>query len=88
QGKGSAYNFMLVLQRMADPFLADTVPDIYINFLAITRFHQYLDLKMRRGHAHNIDVALPGETKRPYPNRPKGFVGILCTACPERGVNM
>ncbi|KAJ7860695.1 hypothetical protein B0H14DRAFT_2350506, partial [Mycena olivaceomarginata] len=26
QGKGSAYNFMHVLQQMADPFFGDAVP--------------------------------------------------------------
>ncbi|KAJ7718416.1 hypothetical protein DFH07DRAFT_761554 [Mycena maculata] len=88
QGKGSAYNFVRVLQRMADPFFAGAVPDIYINFLAITRFHQNLDIIMRRGHAHGLDVPLPGEAKRPYPNRPIEFRGVLCAACPERGVNM
>ncbi|KAJ7220754.1 hypothetical protein GGX14DRAFT_354197, partial [Mycena pura] len=88
QGKGSAYNFVHVLQRMADPFFEDAVPDIYVNFLAITRFHQYLDIIMRRGHAHGLDAPLPGETTRPYPNRPQEFLGILCAACPERGVNM
>ncbi|KAJ7201539.1 hypothetical protein GGX14DRAFT_571190 [Mycena pura] len=88
QGKGSAYNFVHVLQRMADPFFAGAVPDIYTNFLAITRFHQYLDLLMQRGHAHGADVPLPGEADRPYPNRPIGFLGMQCAACPERGVNM
>ncbi|KAJ7506195.1 hypothetical protein B0H11DRAFT_1707377 [Mycena galericulata] len=88
QGKGSAYNFVLVLQRMADPFFAGSVPDIYINFLAITRFHQHLDIIMRRGHAHGLDEPLPGEANRPYPNRPIGFLGVLCAACPEKGVNM
>ncbi|KAJ7202505.1 hypothetical protein GGX14DRAFT_352357 [Mycena pura] len=88
QGKGSAYNFVLVLQRLADPFFADSVPDIYINFLAITRFHRYLDIIMRRGHAHRLDDPLPGERDRPYPNRPVGFLGLQCAACPERGVNM
>ncbi|KAF8185771.1 hypothetical protein K438DRAFT_1836272 [Mycena galopus ATCC 62051] len=29
---------------MADPFFEDAVPDIYTNFLAITRFHQHLDV--------------------------------------------
>ncbi|KAK6971737.1 CxC2 domain-containing protein [Favolaschia claudopus] len=88
QGKGSAYNFVLVLQRLSDPFFADGVPDIYTNFLAITRFHQDLDITMRRGYAHGIDQALPGETHRAYPNRPVGFLGLQCAACPERGVNM
>ncbi|KAJ7438689.1 hypothetical protein B0H11DRAFT_2254501 [Mycena galericulata] len=88
QGKGSAYNFVLVLQRMADPFFAGSVPDIYINFLAITRFHEHLDIIMRRGHAHGLDDPLPGEADRPYPNRPIGFLGVLCAACPEKGVNM
>ncbi|KAJ7654773.1 hypothetical protein B0H17DRAFT_1214249 [Mycena rosella] len=88
QGKGSAYNFVLVLQRMADPFFAGAVPDIYHNFLAITRFHQHLELIMACGYAHGLDVALPGEADRPYPNRPSRYLGIQCAACPERGVNM
>ncbi|KAJ7195168.1 hypothetical protein B0H12DRAFT_1245628 [Mycena haematopus] len=88
QGKGSAYNFVHVLQRMADPYFADTVPDIYKNFLAITRFHGHLDIVMRRGHAHGVDVPLAGKQSRPYPNRPIGYLGLQCAACPERGVNM
>ncbi|KAJ7215080.1 hypothetical protein GGX14DRAFT_392335 [Mycena pura] len=88
QGKGSAYNFVLVLQRLADPFFAASVPDIYANFLAITRLHQHLDIMMRRGYAHGVETPLPGETDRPYPNRPIGYLGLQCAACPERGVNM
>ncbi|KAJ7479034.1 hypothetical protein FB451DRAFT_1450747 [Mycena latifolia] len=87
QGKGSAYNFVLVLQRMADPFFAGAVPDIYANFLAITRFYEKLQITMERGQAHRVDVPLPGEADRSYPNRPEGFLGILCAACPERGVD-
>ncbi|KAJ7860564.1 hypothetical protein B0H14DRAFT_3622269 [Mycena olivaceomarginata] len=59
QGKGSAYNFVLVLQRMADPFFAGAVPDIYANFLAITRFYENLQITIERGEAHGLDVALP-----------------------------
>ncbi|KAJ6631085.1 hypothetical protein B0H10DRAFT_2207466 [Mycena sp. CBHHK59/15] len=88
QGKGSAYDFVCVLQRKADPFFAGAVPDIYINFLPVSRFHQYLEVVMRRGQAHGVDVPLPGELNRPYPNRPIGFLGLNCGACPERGVNM
>ncbi|KAJ7290759.1 hypothetical protein C8J57DRAFT_1612009 [Mycena rebaudengoi] len=88
QGKGSAYNFVLVLQRMADPFFAGSVPVIYANFLAITRFQQELDITMHRGHAHGVEVPLAGEVGRPYPNRPIGYLGLQCAACPERGVNM
>ncbi|KAJ7861145.1 hypothetical protein B0H14DRAFT_3620009 [Mycena olivaceomarginata] len=77
QGKGSAYNFVLVLQRMADPFFAGAVPDIYTNFLAITRFYENLLITIERGEAHGLDVALPGEVDRPYPNRPKGFLGVI-----------
>ncbi|KAJ7479807.1 hypothetical protein FB451DRAFT_1449139 [Mycena latifolia] len=88
QGKGSAYNFVLVLQRLADPFFAGSVPDVYANFLAITRYHQKLDIVMRRGYAHGVETPLPGETDRPYPNRPIGYLGLQCAACPERGVNM
>ncbi|KAJ6632041.1 hypothetical protein B0H10DRAFT_1937760 [Mycena sp. CBHHK59/15] len=74
QGKGSAYSFVHVLQRMADPFFAGSVPD--------------LDIVMRCGYAHDIEEALPGEADRPYPNRPPGYLGLQCEACPERGVNM
>ncbi|KAJ6603684.1 hypothetical protein B0H10DRAFT_2229737 [Mycena sp. CBHHK59/15] len=88
QGKGSAYNFVHVLRRMADPIFAGSVPDIYPNFLAITRFYEYLDIIIQSGHAHGVDVHLPGEVDRPYPNRPRGFLGAICAACPERGVNM
>ncbi|KAJ7791085.1 hypothetical protein B0H14DRAFT_2395978 [Mycena olivaceomarginata] len=88
QGKGSAYNFIHVLQRMADPFFAGAVPDIYANFLAITRFHQHLSVIMQRGHAHRDDVPLPGEADCPYPNCAIGYLGMQCAACPERGVNM
>ncbi|KAJ6619747.1 hypothetical protein B0H10DRAFT_1946569 [Mycena sp. CBHHK59/15] len=88
QGKGSAYNFVHVLQRMADPFFVGSVPDIYIKFLVITRFHEHLGIVMRRGHAHRVDELLPGEVDCPYPNRPIGYLGLQCGACPEHGVNM
>ncbi|KAJ6632013.1 hypothetical protein B0H10DRAFT_2206416 [Mycena sp. CBHHK59/15] len=88
QGKGSAYNFVHVLRRMADPIFAGSVPDIYTNFLAISRFYEYLGMIIQSGHAHEVDVPLPGEMDCPYPNRPNGFLGAICAACPERGVNM
>ncbi|KAJ7016044.1 hypothetical protein C8F04DRAFT_1283056 [Mycena alexandri] len=88
RGKSSAYNFALVLQRMTDSFFGDSVPDIYDSLLLVSRFHQYLDILIRRGHAHDVDVPLPGEADRPYPNRPIGYLGMQCAACPERGVNM
>ncbi|KAJ7604351.1 hypothetical protein DFH06DRAFT_1349486 [Mycena polygramma] len=88
QGKSSAYNFVLVLQRLADPHFEDSVPDIYANFLIVTRFHQDLDILMRRGSAHGVDEPLSGESDRPYPHRPVGYMGLQCAACPERGVNM
>ncbi|KAJ6528322.1 hypothetical protein DFH09DRAFT_1327724 [Mycena vulgaris] len=92
QGKGSAYNFVHVLQRMADPFFADSVPRVFRRYtptsLLITRFYEKLDLIMRRGHAHRPNDPLPGEIGRPYPNRPTDFLGLVCAACPERGVNM
>jgi hypothetical protein len=43
---------------------------------------------MKRGFAYDIEVALPGKSARPYPNRPRGYLGLNCVACPERGVNM
>ncbi|KAJ7811708.1 hypothetical protein B0H13DRAFT_2383723 [Mycena leptocephala] len=74
--------------RMADPFFAGAVPDIYGNFLAISRFYESLQITIERGEAHGLDIPLPGEVDRPYPNRPPGFLGVNCAACPERGVNM
>jgi hypothetical protein len=105
QGKGSAYNFVLVLQRMADPFFAGAVPvreqssgniasmliwfqDIYGNFLAISRLYEHLQIIIEHGEAHGLDTPISGEVDRPYPNRPEGFLGVNCAACPERGVNM
>ncbi|KAJ7020730.1 hypothetical protein C8F04DRAFT_1274647 [Mycena alexandri] len=88
QGKGSAYNFVLVLQRQADPFFAGGVPDISKNFLAVTRFYEFLQVTMESGEAHGLDSPLPNEVGVPYPNRPPGFLGTNCAACPERGVNM
>ncbi|KAF8203388.1 hypothetical protein K438DRAFT_1964862 [Mycena galopus ATCC 62051] len=73
---------------MADPFFEDSVPDILANFLAITPFHQHLETIIRCGHAHGLDDPLLGEADRPYPNRPLGYLGVQCAACPERGVNM
>ncbi|KAJ7690849.1 hypothetical protein B0H17DRAFT_1201429 [Mycena rosella] len=88
QGKGSAYNFVHVLRRMADPFFMGSVLDIYINFIVVTRFHQHLDIILKRSYAHMPDDALPGEVECPYPNRLIGYLGLQCAACPERGVNM
>ncbi|KAJ6614049.1 hypothetical protein B0H10DRAFT_2436175 [Mycena sp. CBHHK59/15] len=88
QGKGSTYNFVLVLQRMADPFFASAVPDIYANFLAITRFYESLQITIESGQAHGLDIPLPREVGLPYPHRPTGYLGAICAACPEPGVNM
>nr|GAT45459.1 predicted protein [Mycena chlorophos] len=89
QGKGSAQNFVKVLERLADPFFASSsLPDIYNNFLVVSRFHSHLDIILRRGHAHDLDSPIPGEADRAYPNRPVGFLGLICGACPEVGVNM
>ncbi|KAJ7767329.1 hypothetical protein B0H16DRAFT_1789544 [Mycena metata] len=88
QGKGSAYNFVLVLQRLADPYFAGAVPDIYSNFLAITRFYEYLQIVIESGQAFNLDLPVSGEAGVPYPHRPSKFLGVNCGACPEPGVNM
>ncbi|KAJ6545123.1 hypothetical protein B0H10DRAFT_1853034 [Mycena sp. CBHHK59/15] len=89
QGKGSTYNFVHVLRCMADPIFAGSKSqDIYANFLAITQFYEYLGIIIQTGRAHEVDVPLPGKADRPYPNRPKGFLGAICVVCPERGMNM
>ncbi|KAF8146804.1 hypothetical protein K438DRAFT_2091821 [Mycena galopus ATCC 62051] len=92
QEKGSAYNFVHVLATHGGSHFCSLSPDIsqdiYPNFVAITQCPEYLDIVIQSGHAHGVDVHLPGEVDRLYPNRPKGFLGAICTACPERGVNM
>ncbi|KAJ7738920.1 hypothetical protein B0H14DRAFT_2638390 [Mycena olivaceomarginata] len=67
---------------------ATGVPDIYKNFLAITRFYEKMQIIIESGEAHSLDIPLTGEVGLPYPNRPKGFLGLVCTAHPEPGVNM
>ncbi|KAJ7895125.1 hypothetical protein B0H13DRAFT_2339007 [Mycena leptocephala] len=51
-------------------------------------FYEHLQIMIERGEAHGLDTPIPGEVNRPYPNRPEGFLGVNCAACPERGVNM
>ncbi|KAJ7042737.1 hypothetical protein C8F04DRAFT_1251555 [Mycena alexandri] len=75
QGKGSAYNF--VQFRTFTP-----------TFSQLPRFYEYLEIKIQSGQAFGLDSPVPGEETRPYPNRPEGYLGVNCAACPERGVNM
>ncbi|KAJ7016243.1 hypothetical protein C8F04DRAFT_1282092 [Mycena alexandri] len=84
---GTGYTFGVLDDRLID-FFAGGVPDIYKNFLAITRFYEDLQIILECGEAHGLDIPLPNEVKVPYPNRPPGFRGLNCAACPERGVNM
>ncbi|KAJ6603012.1 hypothetical protein B0H10DRAFT_2440650 [Mycena sp. CBHHK59/15] len=70
QGKGSAYNFVHVLRCMADPIFAGSVPDIYANFLAITRFYEYLGIIIQTGHTHEVDVPLPSKADQRGVNMP------------------
>ncbi|KAJ6448174.1 hypothetical protein C8R47DRAFT_1085076 [Mycena vitilis] len=87
QGTGSAYDFVHVLRRTADPIFAGSVPDIYINFLP-----RHLPVLRIPGDGYakractRRDVPLLDEADRPYPHRPEGFLGAICAACPERGV--
>lgn len=64
------------------------VQDIYSNFLAITRFYEYLQIVIESGQAFNLDLPVSGEAGVPYPHRPSKFLGVNCGACPEPGVNM
>ncbi|KAJ7789424.1 hypothetical protein B0H14DRAFT_2627257 [Mycena olivaceomarginata] len=70
---------------LADPNFANRVPDIYKNFLAITRFYENIQIIIESGEGHGLDIPLAGKVGRPYPNRPKGFLGLVCAACPEPG---
>ncbi|KAJ7059722.1 hypothetical protein C8F01DRAFT_1059095 [Mycena amicta] len=88
QGHLSLYDFVRILQRLADPWIPTSVPDVSKWFDNITRFFQYLDTKLARGQKHGADDILPGETERAYPHRPIGYLGTVCAACPEPGVNM
>ncbi|KAJ7030527.1 hypothetical protein C8F04DRAFT_1367117 [Mycena alexandri] len=75
-------------RRQADRFFAGGVPDIYKNFLVIMCFYEFLQIIVESGEAHGLDDPLPKEVDVPYPNRPPGFLGVNCAACPEPGVNM
>ncbi|KAJ7027260.1 hypothetical protein C8F04DRAFT_1189696 [Mycena alexandri] len=81
-GTGYTIPFLLV------QFWWVVVDNIYANFLVISRFYEYLQMVIQSGHALDVDVPLLGKSDRPYPNRPNGFLGSICAACPERGVNM
>ncbi|KAF8147086.1 hypothetical protein K438DRAFT_1780295 [Mycena galopus ATCC 62051] len=48
QDKGSLYDFLHVLQRLADPFFAGAVPDLKKYFGNIVRYYHLLDIKLRR----------------------------------------
>ncbi|KAJ6607264.1 hypothetical protein B0H10DRAFT_2228015 [Mycena sp. CBHHK59/15] len=59
--------------------------------------HYHQARNQGKGSAYNFDIyanflmpdaPLPGELGRPYPDRAKGYLGMPCGACPERGINM
>ncbi|KAJ7053716.1 hypothetical protein C8F01DRAFT_1064577 [Mycena amicta] len=88
QGHLSLYDFMHILQRLADPWTPMDVPDASKFFDNINRVFEYLEIRLVRGQKHGAEAVLPEETERAYPHRPTGYLGIVCAACPEPGVNM
>ncbi|KAJ7212719.1 hypothetical protein GGX14DRAFT_313533, partial [Mycena pura] len=88
QGHLSIWDFTHILQRLADPWIPTSVPDISRYFDNITRIFHLLNTRLARGHAHGVDSRLLDECDRAYPHRPSGYLGTVCAACPEPGVNM
>ncbi|KAJ7208874.1 hypothetical protein GGX14DRAFT_365133 [Mycena pura] len=88
QGHLSMWDFMRILQRLTDAWLPDSVPDPSKYFDNVSRFFNYLQTKVSRGQYHGGDEVLPGDNERAFPHRPPGYLGTVCAACPEPGVNM
>ncbi|KAJ7194996.1 hypothetical protein GGX14DRAFT_555609 [Mycena pura] len=88
QGHLSIWDFVHILQRLADAWTPSRVPNVSKYFDNISRYFQYLDTCLVRGQQHGVDDVLLGEDERAYPHRPPGYQGTVCAACPEPGVNM
>ncbi|KAJ7189967.1 hypothetical protein GGX14DRAFT_580270 [Mycena pura] len=88
QSHMTMWDFVHVLQLLTDPWVPSNVPDFSKYFDNISRTFQYLDTQLAHGQKHGIDTILPSRTERPYPHRPTGYLGTVCAACPEPGVNM
>ncbi|KAJ7052995.1 hypothetical protein C8F01DRAFT_1331136 [Mycena amicta] len=88
QGHLSMWDFVHILQRLSDAWFPDTVPDFSKYFDNISCLFHYLDTLLARSHKHGADDVLGDATERAYPHRPVGYLGTVCAACPEPGVNM
>ncbi|KAJ7200799.1 hypothetical protein GGX14DRAFT_324899, partial [Mycena pura] len=88
QGHLSMWDFMQIMQRLTDAWLPDSIPDPSKYFDNVSRFFNYLQTKVSRGQYHGGDEVLPGDNERAFPHRPLGYLGTVCAACPQPGVNM
>ncbi|KAJ7060638.1 hypothetical protein C8F01DRAFT_1369612 [Mycena amicta] len=88
QGHLSMWDFVHILQRLSEAWFPDTVPDFSKYFDNVSRVFHYLNTLLARGHKHGADDVLGNDTERAYPHRPIGYLGTVCAACPEPGVNM
>ncbi|KAJ7223432.1 hypothetical protein GGX14DRAFT_557999 [Mycena pura] len=77
QGQLSMWDFVRILQRLADPWIPTSIPDVSKWFDNINRIFQYLDTRLTRGERHGADDVLPGDTERAYPHRPLGYLGTV-----------
>ncbi|KAJ3990896.1 hypothetical protein F5050DRAFT_1879536, partial [Lentinula boryana] len=82
QSKITAYQFMLSLRRLTDNVFTGNVPDLYKQFLFVTRIWPWIQMEKRFGGLYG-----DGMTEC-FPHRPKDNVMNFCPVCPDADVNM
>ncbi|KAJ6596536.1 hypothetical protein B0H10DRAFT_1828264, partial [Mycena sp. CBHHK59/15] len=76
----STYDFVGSLARMTDNAFTEDVPDVYENFICVSRLWGVLAMEKHLGQVHGIDDVLT--------HHPKGNLVLMCPLCPEPSFNM
>ncbi|KAJ3792384.1 hypothetical protein GGU11DRAFT_750096 [Lentinula aff. detonsa] len=82
QSKITAYDYVRALRRLTDNVFTGNVPDVYRQFLFVTRIWPLLEAEKRFGRLHGNGM------NEMYPRRPKDNLMVYCLTCPEPEVNM
>ncbi|KAJ3999555.1 hypothetical protein F5050DRAFT_1709609 [Lentinula boryana] len=82
QSKITVYQFMLSLRQLTDNVFTGNVPDLYKQFLFVTRIWPWIQMEKRIGSLYG-----DGMTEC-FPHCPKDNVMNFCPACPDADVNM
>ncbi|KAJ3779925.1 hypothetical protein GGU10DRAFT_337611, partial [Lentinula aff. detonsa] len=80
--KITAYDYVRALRRLTDNVFTGNVPDVYRQFLFVTRIWPLLEAEKRFGRLHGNGM------NEMYPRRPKDNLMVYCLTCPEPEVNM